>query len=94
VSKLYYKQYNINYEAERDGETIKTAILIKINHYFDPLRRSREMLELDIAISYQRTALAELLHNKSVLDDYDEIKYNFSYFKIIYYIRSRVIKLY
>jgi transposase len=93
-AKLYYKQYNINYEVERDGETVKTANLLKINLYFDPLRRSREMLELDIAISYQRTALAELLHNKSVLGDDAEIKRNFSYFKVIYDPGSRIIKSY
>jgi transposase len=91
-AKLYYKQYDINYEITTPSSNNKTSNLLKINLYFDPLRRSREMLELDIDITSQKNALTELLNNKTVIEDDAAIGRDYSYFKVICDPISRVIK--
>lgn len=90
--KVYHKQYDIEYEVESTGKSVKTSNNLKLNLYFDPVRRAHEMMELDIAVSLQRDGLEELLQNKDALGEDATIKRDFSYYKVIYDPATRVIE--
>lgn len=91
-ARIYYRQYDIDYEVESTGVSSKKADRLKLNLYFDPIRRGLELMELDIALAHQKAALDELLKNKSVLDDEPTIKRDYRYYKVIYDPATRVIQ--
>ena len=92
-AKIYHKQYDIDYVVESIGESAKASDRLKLNLYFDPVRRGIEMMELEIAITLQEAALQELLESHSVLDfDSDTaIKRSYCYFKVFYNPDTRII---
>ncbi len=83
-AKIYHKQYEINYEVKSTGQSVKKADRLKLNLYFDPVRRGLELLELDIALSFQKASLEELLKNKGTFADVAEIKRDYCYYDIDY----------
>jgi transposase len=91
-ARIYYRQYDIDYEVRSIGSTTKVADRLKLNLYFDPIRRSLELIELDIALSLQRATLEELLKNKNILDDDATIKRNYCYYKVVYESTTRIIQ--
>jgi transposase len=92
-AKIYYRQYDIDYEVESTGSLSKKSDRLKLNLYFDPIRRGSEMMELDIAISLQKAALEELMKNKSKLDDSETtIKREYCYYTVIYDPATMVIR--
>jgi hypothetical protein len=91
---VYFKQYDIDYEVESTGKAIKMSDRLKLNLYFDPVRRGLELMQLDIALSFQESALGELLENEAILDDDAWIKREFRYYKVSYDPKTRVITSY
>jgi len=89
---VYHKQYEIDYEVESTGQATKMSDRLKLNLYFDPVRRGLELMELDIALSFQETALGELLKNKGILGDDAWIKREYCYYKVTYDPAIRAIK--
>ena len=67
--RIYYKQYELEYQIEGHRDNVKQADRLKLNLYFDPMRRSGELLDLDIAIKTQKQALEKLLADQLPLDD-------------------------
>lgn len=61
--RIYHKQYDLEYRIEGHRDNVKSAKRLKLNLYFDPVRRSRELTDLDVAIAIQRKAL-ELIQDK------------------------------
>ncbi len=56
-SRIYYKQYDMEYEVEgRGGSTVK-ADRLKLNLYFDASQRAEQLTQIDINIKIQRDAL-------------------------------------
>jgi len=47
-AKIYYKQYDIDYMVESTGQSVKVSDRLRLNLYFDPIRRGLELMELDI----------------------------------------------
>jgi transposase len=90
--KIYHKQYDIDYEIEGTGKSVKKSNKLKLNLYFDPMRKTRELLELDIALSFQEEALIELLENEERLGDDATIKCDYSYYNVVYDPKTRVIQ--
>jgi transposase len=90
--RVYYKQYDIDYKVESIGQTAKASNRLKLNLYFDPVRRGLELMELDIALSIQETALNEFLENGGVLADDTKIKRDYCYYNIIYDPATRTLK--
>ena len=90
--RIYYKQYDLEYQIEGRRDNVKQAENLKLNLYFDPMRRSCELLDLDIAIKTQQQALEALLANQLPLDDDATIRQAYSYFKLDYYETSRLLK--
>ncbi|GHV48154.1 hypothetical protein FACS1894204_12230 [Synergistales bacterium] len=82
-ARIYYRQYNIDYEVASIGTSSKKSDRLKLNLYFDPIRRSLELMELDIALSIQKTALDELLKNKSVMNEEAAIKHDYCYYNVL-----------
>jgi hypothetical protein len=91
-AKIYYRQYDIDYEVESTGARSKSANRLKLNLYFDPIRRSIELLELDICMIAQRDALDELMKSKSALGDDATIKREYCYYKVVYDHATRIIE--
>ena len=91
-AKVYHKQYEIDYDVESTDQSVKSSDRLKLNLYFDPVRRGLELIELDIALSLQEAALDELMANGCVIDDDAIIKRTFSYFNVICDPAARVIK--
>jgi hypothetical protein len=93
-AKVYHKQYDIGYEVKSIGQTSKGADRLKLNLYFDPVRRGLELMELDIALSFQEACLEELLRNNSVISDAATIRRDYCYYKVTYDPATMAIKSY
>jgi hypothetical protein len=93
-ARIYHAQYSIDYKVESVGQTAKASNQLMLNLYFDPVRRSLELMELDIALSFQEESLAGLLESSGVLGEDAEIKRDYSYYKISYDPATRVIESY
>jgi hypothetical protein len=91
-AKIYHKQYEIDYKVESTGQSVKSSDRLKLNLYFDPVRRGLELMELDIALSLQEADLNELLSSGSIMDDDATIKRIYSYYIVAYDPATRVIK--
>ncbi|MDR1109958.1 MAG: transposase [Deltaproteobacteria bacterium] len=82
-AKLYYSQHDIEYEVESAARKVKESKKLRLYLYFDSIRRSRELMELDIALSFQEIGLKELFDNKNLIEDINNIKNDFSYYDVI-----------
>jgi transposase len=83
-ARIYHRQFEIDYEVKSTGQATKKSDRLKLNLYFDSIRRGLELMELDITLSFQEAALSELLKNQSVLGDAAAIKRDYSYYKVTY----------
>jgi hypothetical protein len=93
-ARVYYKQYEIDYEVKSTGQSAKKADRLKLNLYFDPIRRGLDLMELDITLSFQEDALSELLKNKGILDSDAAIKRDYCYYTVTYDPATMAIKSY
>jgi len=91
-ARIYHKQYEIDYEVKSIGQTVKKSDQLKLNLYYDPIRRSIELMELDITLSFQEASLQELLQNNGVFADVATIKRDYCYYKVTYDPATMVIK--
>ncbi|MDR3331710.1 MAG: transposase, partial [Synergistaceae bacterium] len=81
-TRLYYKQYDLSYSAVNKGEAVKEADRLRLNLYFDSVRRSSELLQLDIDISKQQVTLAKLADSKAAIDDETALGRECCYFTV------------
>jgi hypothetical protein len=91
ILKLYYKQYEINYSLTINSTKDKIAKKLRLNLYFDPMRRASELLELDIALSLQEETLKNLKICNAIIDS-SVVKKDFDYFKVVCDSATRIIK--
>ena len=90
--RIYYKQYGLEYQIEGRRDNVKKADRLKLNLYFDPMRRSGELIDLDVAIKAQKESLEKLLKDQFPLDDDITIKKAYCYFKLDYNETTRLLK--
>ncbi len=90
--RIYYKQYDLEYQIEGHRDNVKQADRLKLNLYFDPMRRSSELLDLDIAVKTQQQALAKILSEQLPLDDDTTIRRAYCYYKLDYDETTRILK--
>ncbi len=83
-TNIYSKQYVLKYRVEGNGTAIIEADRLKLNLYFDPVRRSTELVELEKSILIQRKALEEIQSAGLPLDDDTSIRKNYCYFLVEY----------
>ena len=93
-TRLYHRQYDMDYSVQNKNQAVHEADRLKLNLYFDAIRRSEELVQLDIDIEQQESALAEMLEEQAVLDDDSTLKKSYKYFKIYYDRLTRVIESY
>lgn len=90
-ARTYYRQYDMKYVVQGQGDKVHEAVKLKLNLYFSAERRGREQTSLDIEVKCQRKALQDLLDTKARLDDDNSIKRNYNWFKVGYNPSDRVI---
>ena len=81
-SRMYYRQYDIDYRVEVRAGAEKDADRLRLNLYFDPVRRSEELTSLDVAVKRQRAALEEIKTSGLPMDDDENIRKNYPYFTV------------
>ena len=91
-ARVYHKQYEIDYEVKSTGQSVQKADRLKLNLYFDPVRRGLELMELDITLSFQEVSLVELLQRNGTFANDAEIKRNYCYYKVAYDPATMAIK--
>ena len=90
-AKIYYKQYDIHYAVKSIGQSTKASDQLKLNLYFDPVRRGLELMEVDIALTLQEASLRKLLESRGILDTDASIKRDYCYHKVTYDPATRAI---
>ncbi len=93
-TRLYHKQYDITHDVEGNGGSTRKSDRLRLNIYFDSLRRSEELVTLEIEMLTQREALDEMIDAKTVLDDDTTLKKAYCYYEISYDPATRVIRSY
>lgn len=91
-SRLYYKQYDLDYKVDVRQGCTKDSDRLKLNLYFDPVKRSEQLMQLDIDIKRQRDTLTLLQEEAYPMDDDATLKRCYSYFDIKLNEDSRVIE--
>jgi len=83
-AKVYHKQYELDYVVKSTGKAVREAKRLRLNLYYDPVRRGLELMELDICLSLQEASLGALLLDKGRLESGSSIKRDFCYYKVTY----------
>ena len=91
-TKVFYKQYDIDYRVGGNGETVHKADTFKLNIYFDSMKRGADIMNLSAEIEMQRRALQEMKDNSYPLDDDATVKLLYKWFTIDYNHKTRIIK--
>ena len=60
-TKVFYKQYDIDYRVNGNGETEPKADKFKLNIYFDPMKRASDITNLSAEIEMPRRQDGRLL---------------------------------
>ena len=93
-TRLYHKQYDIAHDVEGNSGSTRKSDRLRLNIYFDSLRRSEELVNLEIEMLSQREALDEMISAKAVLDDDTALKKAYCYYEINYDPATRIIRSY
>lgn len=81
-SRIYYRQYDVDYRVEVRAGAGKDADRLRLNLYFDPVRRSEELTSIDVTVKRQRAALDEIKSGGLPMDDDESIRKNYPYFTV------------
>lgn len=90
-TRVYHKQYEIDYEVKGNGDTVHKADKMRLNLYFNAVRRGEELSALDAAVEAQRLALQKIQEEGLTLDDDATIKRNYNWFIVKYRESDRTI---
>ena len=83
-SKLYYKQYDLDYDVRGNGDTVHKADRMKLDLFFDPFRRASDQTDLEVAVEMQRRSLQAILDAGGSVDDDESIKRNYNWYDVVY----------
>ena len=93
-TRLFYQQFDLEYRVEADDGSIRGADRLRLNLYFDVVRRGEELVNLELELKSQREQLGLLLSEGAVLDDDVTLKGAYGYFKLTYNPTSRKLVSY
>lgn len=82
--RIYYLQKDLDYQIEDADGQLTQADRLKLNLYFDPMRRGNELTDLDIALTTQKRALESILQNQEPLDDDETLKRVYRFYQLQY----------
>lgn len=91
-TKVFYKQYDLDYRVVGNGDTVHAADKFKLNIFFDSIKRGADIMDLSADIEMQRKALQEMKDNKYPLDDDATTKRLYKWFDIKYDQKTRLIE--
>ena len=80
--RIYHRQYELDYKVDVRKGCTKGSDRLRLNLYFDPVRRSEELMEMDIDIKRQQRELEAIMAGGCAMDDDATVKRLFSYFKV------------
>lgn len=83
-SRLYYKQYDLEYDVSCNGDTVHKADRMRFDLFFDPFRRAAEQTELEVAVEIRRRSLQSILDADGSVDDDETIKKNYNWYEVSY----------
>lgn len=90
-TRVYHKQYGLDYKVKGNGDTVHEADRMRLNLYFNAVRRGEDLSSLDASVEAQRLALQEIKGKGLPLDDDASIKRNYNWFTIKYKEDDRTI---
>lgn len=90
-TRVYYKQYELDYKVKGNGDTVHEADRMRLNLYFNAVRRGEDLSALDASVEAQRLALQEIKEKGLALDDDASIRRNYNWFIIKYKEADRTI---
>jgi hypothetical protein len=90
--QIWHKQYDIEHNVKSTGKSIKASNKLKLNLYFDPVRRGHELVELETTLSFQKDALGELLEKREEFGKDSMIKDNYGYYNVVCAPNTRIIE--
>lgn len=91
ASRLYHRHYEVSYDVEGSGNSVRKSDRLKLNLYFDSVRRSEELFTLDMAIMEQRRQLEVLVRERSILDDDATLTRLYRFFTLNYDPAQRIL---
>jgi len=83
-SRLYYKQYDLEYDVRGSGDTVHKADRMKLDLFFDPFRRASDQTDIEMAIEMQRRSLQTILDEGGCVDDDNSIRKNYNWYEVVY----------
>ena len=83
-ARIYHIQYELDYAVKSTGKAVKETCGLRLNLYFDPVRRGLELMELDICLSLQEGSLSALLLGGGRLESDASAKRDYCYYKVEY----------
>lgn len=90
-TKVFYKQYDLDYRVAGNGDTVHIADKFKLNIYFDSMKRGLDIMNLSAEVEMQRQALQDMKTSSYPLDDDATIKRLYKWFDIDYDQKTRAI---
>lgn len=94
IERIYYKQFDLEYQIEGKRDNVKQADKLKLNLYFDPVRRGHELIDLNIAVKAQAEALEDIKMRQLPLDDDATIGRVYRFYTLEYDTDTRILKSY
>lgn len=90
--RIYFRQYGLEYRIEGHRGNVKPSADLRLNLYFDPMRRSQEMTDIDVAIACQGRELGKILRDGTPLDDDRTIARAYSLYSLEYDEDTRILR--
>lgn len=81
-SKLYYKQYDLDYEVNSRKGATKKADRLKLNLYFNSVLRGEQQRTLDMKVAGQEQSLGFAMNNNETIVDEDNFRLEHDFFNI------------
>jgi len=81
--ELYCYQCDVQYDMVSIHGTVKPTRGLKLNLYLDPVRRSRECMQVEADVVLQRQDLAQALGDALIVKDEKAFKSHFCYYDVI-----------
>ncbi|MDY0288968.1 MAG: transposase [Sphaerochaeta sp.] len=82
-TELYYYQCDVQYDMVSIHGTVKPTKGLKLNLYLDPVRRSRECIQVESDVIVQRLDLAQALGDALIVKDEKAFKSEVPYYDVI-----------
>ena len=72
--RSYFEDFDIDYNVHGKGKSVKSAGRLRLRLHLDPIRRARELFQVNRDLTSQAEAPRKLIQNGSVLRSVDEAK--------------------